>query len=140
MKSLFIFSILALVAAFALTGCNPLPPGTPLSETIEKVYDNGTVDLPGTPFKVHGYRITRPQSHSHYLYFLQNADGALVSGVQANQPFNAGRQQRNEVVSTDISQVAVSKPAQQAVELTVRLSCASVEECQKKLALLNQKN
>ena len=135
-----LFRILAIVATFALTGCDQVPPSTPLAQTIEKVYDNGTVDLPGTAYKVHGYRITRPQAHSHYLYFLENAEGALISGVQANEGFTAGKQTLVDVVVTDTSRLAAPRTASKPVELNVRLSCASVEECQKKLALLNQKN
>ena len=135
-----LFRILAIVATFALTGCDKQPPDTPLAKTVEKVYDIGTVDLPGTAYKVHGYRITRSMANSHFLYFLEDAQGALVSGIQANEPFTANRREVVDVVVTDTSRVAAPRAAPKQVEMNVRLSCASVEECQKKLALLNQKN
>ena len=132
--SLSALTAFALLSLTALSGCvddtTPLPQRSPL-------IDMGSMPVPGKPYVVHGYRLDNGTSHDHYLYFAEDQDGQLLSGVMANATVSSGKSSHAEAVQTEVPQIVAQPEGQAALSLNLKLSCDSVEQCQRKLAALH---
>ncbi len=134
-------SLLAATLLMALSGC--LSDTTPLTQRSQGLIDMGRMDIPGTAYKMHGFRLDNGESHDHFLYIVEDANGELLAGVKANEVVSAGKgSTTTDAVQTDVpsfntrthSSDAPSPADGLGLSLTVKLSCDSVEQCQRKLA------
>ncbi len=141
--------VLALGAVLLLAGCDN--ENTPLAQRAGRVVDMGQVSLPNTTHRLQGYRLTNGDEHDHFVYVLLNSDGEPVAGTHTNSAVSSGKTTRNQAVSlqlggpaaTDVPDAAGvqaearSKPAA-GLSLDVKVACDSIEQCQRKLAAMQQ--
>ena len=132
-----LFAVLSLLTLTMLSGC--LEDTTPLAQRSGGLIDMGTMPVPGKAYQVHGYRLDNGFSHDHFLYVIENTGGQMLSGVMANEVVSAGKAStRVEAVQTEVPHIVAPAPAssQTGLTLNLKLSCDSVEQCQRKLDVL----
>lgn len=136
--------VLVLGAAALLAGCDD--ENRPLAQRAGRVVDMGTLSLPNTTNQLQGYRLTNEGEHDHFVYVLVNSDGQPVSGTRTNSAVSSGKTTRNQAVSLEMAgQASTATPQPDSREvpaagltLDIKVTCESIEQCQRKLAAMQQ--
>jgi hypothetical protein len=126
-KLLSLFTVLA--AALLLASCGTQDP---LSKRVNEVADLGAMPLPGSDFKLHGYRVVNAGFEKDHFVYLVERNGQPVAGSAVNMAVSSGK----STVNLGITSVVLDTPAGEAGAPSIQVQCANEAQCARIVAAI----